>query len=72
MPLTAFQREIAHALAAHRNPDSHLAGGPVINRAEDSFRYSEDLDIFHDAAESVAACAQADAHHLRTRGYEVI
>jgi hypothetical protein len=71
MPLTAFQREVARTLAAHRNPESHLAGGAVINRADASFRYSDDLDIFHDAAESVAACAEADAEHLRAVGYSV-
>ncbi len=38
MPLTAFQRVVARLLAAHRNPDSHLAGGAVINREDSSFR----------------------------------
>jgi hypothetical protein len=71
MPLTAFQREVARTLAAHRNPESHLAGGAVINRADASFRYSDDLDIFHDAAESVAIYAEADAEHLRASGYAV-
>jgi hypothetical protein len=69
MPLTAFQKEVARLLAAHRNPDSHLAGGAVINRADSSFRFSADLDIFHDAAESVAACAEADARELLAAGY---
>jgi hypothetical protein len=71
MPLTAFQREVARILAAHRNPDSHLAGGAVINRADSSARYSDDLDIFHDAAESVAVCAEADAKELRAAGCAV-
>jgi hypothetical protein len=71
MPLTAFQREVARTLAAHRNPDSHLAGRAAINRADASFRYSDDFDIFHDAAESVALCAEADAQHLRLSGYSV-
>ena len=71
MPLTAFQRDVARTLAAHRNPDSHLAGGAVINRADASPRYSDDFDIFHDAAESVAVCAAADAEHLRAAGYAV-
>jgi hypothetical protein len=68
MPLTAFQREVARILAAHRNPESHIAGGAVINRAEASLRYSDDLDIFHDAAQIVAACAEADAKALREAG----
>jgi hypothetical protein len=71
MPLTAFQREVAHILAAHRNPESHLAGGAVINRDDCSPRYSSDFDIFHDAAESVAICADADAQALRTAGLDV-
>jgi len=71
MPLTDFQRAVARILAAHRNPESHLAGGAVINRADDSFRYSLDLDIFHDAAQIVAACADADANALSAAGYSV-
>jgi hypothetical protein len=71
MPLTQFQKGVVRLLAAHRNPDSHLAGGAVINRADTSFRYSDDLDIFHDAAESVVTCAEADAKELRAAGYVV-
>jgi hypothetical protein len=71
MPLTAFQREIASILAAHRTPESHLTGGAVINRADASLRYSEDFDIFHDLAEGVAVCAEADATTLRTTGCSV-
>ena len=71
MPLTAFQKEVARLLAAHRNPESHLAGGSVINRADASPRYSNDLDLFHDAADSVAACAEGDGRELLARGYAV-
>ena len=71
MPLTAFQKEVARLLAAHRSPESHVAGGAVINRADTSFRYSDDLDVFHDAAESVASCAEADAETLRGAGCSV-
>jgi hypothetical protein len=69
MPLTEFQKEVARLLAAHRNPESHVAGGAVINRADDSLRFSDDLDIFHDVAESVAVCAEADAGVLQKAGY---
>lgn len=51
------------------NPDRDVAGGAVINRADDSLRYSDDLDIFHDVAEGVAICAEADAAVLRSAGY---
>ncbi len=71
MPLTPFQREVARILSSHRNPESHLAGGAVINRAEGSYRYSTDLNIFHDAAESVAASAEADARELQAAGLSV-
>jgi hypothetical protein len=71
MPLTPFQKEVARLLAAHRNPDSHLAGGAVIHRADSSPRYSSDFDIFHDAAESVAICADADVNALKRVGYTV-
>src|SRR6266849_7656056 len=71
MPLTSFQKEVARLLAANRNPDSHLGGGAVINRAGDSPRYSADLDLFHDVAETVLASAEADTAVLIRHGYEV-
>lgn len=71
MPLTAFQREVARVLAANRNPESHIAGGAVINRGEAGLRISDDFDIFHDAAESVAISAAADDQALRAAGYDV-
>jgi hypothetical protein len=71
MPLTAFQKEIVRLLAANRNPDSHLGGGAVINRASNSPRYSADFDLFHDVAETVLASAETDAAVLIRHGYEV-
>jgi hypothetical protein len=71
MPLTPFQRGVALILAKHRNPESHVAGGAVINRGESGIRISDDLDIFHDLAASVAASAEADAMALRETGYSV-
>jgi hypothetical protein len=72
MPLTAFQKEVARLLAANRNPDNHFAGGAVLNRSEDGLRYSDDLDIFHDAAASVATCAEIDERTLTNAAYAVI
>jgi hypothetical protein len=69
MPLSPFQREVAGILAAQRSPASHVAGGAVINRADTSPRFSQDLDVFHDRAESVATCAEADAERLRVEGF---
>jgi hypothetical protein len=71
MPLTDFQKGIARILAANRSPESHIAGGAVINRGEAGLRISDDLDIFHDLAESVAASAAADEKALLAAGYSV-
>src|SRR6516225_6353012 len=71
MPLTDFQRGVAHILAKHRNPESHIAGGAVINRGESGIRISDDLDIFHDVAANVAASADADAKALVEAGYSI-
>jgi hypothetical protein len=71
MPLTPFQREVARILIANRTPESHIAGGAVINRGETGLRFSDDLDIFHDVAASVAASAETDAKTLQEAGYSV-
>ncbi len=71
MPLTAFQKEVAHILAANRNPESHLAGGSVINRADASPRFSNDLDLFHDVAANVAVCAEVDTKALTAQGFAI-
>jgi hypothetical protein len=71
MPLTPFQAELLKLLAANRSPDSFVAGGTVLNAAPDSPRFSKDLDIFHDAVESVRNCAERDAETLRQQGCTV-
>lgn len=71
MPLTAFQREVARVLAANRNPESYVAGGAVLNRGPSGLRISDDLDIFHDVAASVAVSAAADEKALQAAGYAV-
>jgi hypothetical protein len=71
MPLTFFQKGVARILIANRTPESHIAGGAVINRRDTSLRYSDDFDIFHDVAASVAASAAADAKALQGAGYSV-
>jgi hypothetical protein len=68
MPLTNIQARILRTLAAHRSPESYLAGATVLHRAEDSPRFSQDLDFFHDVADSVARSAEADATTLRSAG----
>jgi hypothetical protein len=78
MPLTDFQKAVARLIAANRKPESHIAGGAVINRGESALRISNDIDIFHDilkdgrrAPEIVAACAEADEILLKEAGYSV-
>jgi hypothetical protein len=71
MPLTAYQREVLRVLSARRNPESHVAGGAVLNRSEDSPRYSADVDLFHDEAVQVQAAAQADTAALAAAGFTV-
>jgi hypothetical protein len=71
VPLTAFQSETLRLLAAHRSPESFVAGGTVLNAGPDSPRYSKDVDIFHDVEESVAISAERDAATLRQAGYAV-
>jgi Nucleotidyl transferase AbiEii toxin, Type IV TA system len=78
MPLTDFQKGVARLIAANRKPESHIAGGAVINRGEAALRISNDIDIFHDivkdgqkAIEIVTACAEADERLLREAGYSV-
>jgi len=71
MPLTALQRQVLSLLATLRTPESYAAGGAAINRADQSPRYSSDLDFFHDTAEVVQACAERDAELLLRSGYDV-
>lgn len=71
MPISDLQAEVLQRIAANRSPDSYLAGATVLHQADDSPRYSQDLDLFHDAAESVALSAEKDAEVLRAAGYEV-
>jgi hypothetical protein len=78
MPLTDFQKGVARVIAANREPESHIAGGAVINRGEAALRTSDDLDIFHDAfgrgrdaASIVAAYAELDERSLIDSGYSV-
>ena len=60
MPLTTFQEELAILLSVNRSEDSHLAGGAALNFEPNSFRYSQDLDYFHDSEKRVATAFQAD------------
>lgn len=69
MPLFKIQQEILSLLAAHRNPESYVAGATAIN--QDGPRFSGDIDIFHDREEAVARAAEADIAVLTANGFTV-
>ena len=67
MPLSKIQTDILRLLAAHRDPESYVAGSTPLNR--DAPRYSGDIDIFHDREERVARAAGEDSAFLGENGY---
>ena len=71
MPLTEIQIEILKLLAQNRSIESYLAGGALINRAADSLRISDDLDLFHDSASAVQLAYQKDKDLLLKAGFLV-
>jgi len=62
VPLSKLQEEILRLLAAHRDPESYVAGSTPLNR--EAPRYSGDIDIFHDREERVARAAEEDSAML--------
>ena len=71
MPLTPLQEKVFRLLREHRNPESHVAGATALLPDPGSPRFSDDVDIFHDAVCLVAANADADAATLRQHGLTV-
>jgi len=63
VPLSKLQVEILRLLAAHRDPESYVAGSTPLNR--EAPRYSGDIDIFHDREERVARAAEEDSAMLK-------
>lgn len=49
MPLTKFQSEVLAVIVGNRSEESHFAGGLVLNASDESARFSNDFDMFHDA-----------------------
>lgn len=64
MPLTKFQKEVAKLLASSKSNECHLAGGAALHNSPASFRYSNDLDYFHDRVELVQASYDIDKVEL--------
>jgi hypothetical protein len=69
VPLSKIQTDVLRLLASHRDPESYVAGATPLNR--DAARYSDDIDVFHDREERVAAAALHDAQALTEAGYRV-
>jgi len=69
MPLTKLQSHVLGVLAAHRSPDSYIAGGVAINR--DGPRFSNDIDIFQDSEDRMAAVADDDVTALEQAGLKL-
>ena len=71
MPISDLQARILKEISANRSPDSYLAGATVLHRRDDSPRFSQDLDFFHDIEDSVAESATQDAETLLQAGYHL-
>ena len=73
MALTEFQRTVCRLIASERIPSgvSYVASGVALNTLTNSPRVSRDIDIFHDAHESVEAGWVADRSSLEKAGYTV-
>jgi hypothetical protein len=67
VPLSKIQIDVLRILAANRDPESYVAGASPLNR--NAPRYSDDIDVFHDREERVAAAAMADTDTLAAAGY---
>lgn len=69
MPLSKLQRDILRLLAAHRDPESFVAGSSFLTRQ--GARFSGDIDIFHDREDRVARAADDDVALLQSEGFDV-
>src|SRR5271166_1197189 len=69
MPLVKIQSDILRLLAAHRDPESYVAGSTPLN--VNAPRFSGDIDVFHDREERVARAAQEDSAVLQAEGYDL-
>ena len=69
MPLSKVQTDVLRILAAHRDPESYVAGATPLNR--NALRYSADIKVFDDREERVAQAALGDAKVLESNGYGV-
>ncbi len=73
MALTPIQREICQVLAEQRiaSGESYVAGGAALNELMSAPRLSQDLDLFHDTLEALAATWEADRRVLLAQGFDL-
>jgi hypothetical protein len=71
MPISDSQAKVLKLISSNRSPESYLAGATVIHRDADTPRFSQDIDFFHDIADSIAQSADRDVASLREAGYDV-
>ena len=69
MPLSKLQSDILHLLAAHRDPESYVAGSTPFTA--NTPRFSADIDIFHDREERVARSVEQDSAVLEEHGFKL-
>ena len=69
MPLSSFQSRVLRLLAAHRNPESYVAGAAPL--ARDGSRFSKDIDVFHDRELAMQEAVDADAALLEQAGFRI-
>ncbi len=71
MPIGPVEREVLRLLAVNRHPDSYVGGATVVHQAADSPRRSQDIDLFHDAADSLRRAVEQDQATLESAGFTV-
>ena len=71
MPLTEIQKKVLAVLIANRSERSHFAGGLVLNASEESARFSNDFDIFHDEIHDLDISSRGDVASMEQAGFVV-
>ena len=71
MPLTSFQKTVFQIIRDQRSPESYVYGAIALHHGEESPRYSRDIDLCHDLAESVARSADQDGLALIQAGFSI-
>ncbi len=69
MPIDEFQLLVLSIIGRNRNPNSYVAGGSAINSADNTPRFSNDLDLFHASAEAVQSSFAIDQKSLVQEGF---